>query len=537
MMRFAKTLGGLVVASTAFGGAALPTESPRAVASRVMPTVVRIWIEETMLTGTIIGKDGLVVTCAHIPANVGQSVAVVTQDGRRYAAKVISKLPKPGERRSGKDIALVQMVGAKGLPVASIGRSDARELMAVGYPDTLLLGDNRSQDPAYVRLGTPVKRTYDKEPMELVTSIFGSGGDSGGPLFDLAGNLIGVCHAGETSGSYTRYTRIEALLAGWSKLTSKPRPALSTRRPPAGPALKASVPASIRSAVVEVRSQERWVGFGCVVGEGLIVTKASELGPELRVVLNDIDVALAEVAATDPSRDLALLRLSYAPELTKLIPKIKWSSLPDLPVATPVAVATPLEFTALTGISCYRARPVPPIAGIIPVVTKPAPNGVEITEITDSFFTYRLRRPFFPLRVGDVITQLEGIPVPDPAAFVKLAFEGKKIGKRPRVSGEPIEVTFLRNGKTLKQTVTLEFGATPSSQLVRASSLRYSAFASAIGTDIRIRPEHCGAPVVDDRGRVVGLMVGRAPFIEALILPASEVAKSLDTMLRSLGGR
>ena len=37
-------------------------------------------------------------------------------------------------------------------------------------------------------------------------------------------------------------------------------------------------------------------------------------------------------------------------------------------------------------------------------------------------------------------------------------------------------------------------------------------------------------PVVDAQGRVVGVLIARAPFIESLILPASEVRASLEQL-------
>ncbi len=516
--------------------------SPSSVYKKVMPSVVRIWIGDSMLTGTLIAPDGLVATCAHIPANIGQSVAVVTSDGVRYPAKVISKLAKPGERRMGKDVALVQVLASKKkFPFASIGQSPTTSqtfpLLAIGFPDTLLYGPDRSKDPTYVRFGHPRSSPYQTHPMELYTSIFGSGGDSGGPLFDMNGSLIGICSGADQSGSNMRYTRIEAMLDAWPSLTStRPHRKPSAQKPPQADFTdyRLQVPSQLQSGVVEVRSQERWIGFGCVVDDGLILTKASELGPDLRITMNNSNVALAEVVATDPSTDLALVKLSYAPELTKFCTKVRWQGSVNLPVASLLAIAPTATFSPLTGITSFSPRAVPPIAGIIPCGTKSVADGVEITELWDSYFQFRLRKPTFPLRVGDVITAVEGQPTPNREAYVKLVFEGKRIGQRPRVAGEPVQVTFTRTGKSMTRTVTLEFSESPSMQLVRPSSLRYSGFASAIATDLDIRPEHAGAPVIDAHGRVVGMVIGRAPFIEALVLPANEVNSALRRMLSSL---
>ena len=124
--------------------------------------------------------------------------------------------------------------------------------------------------------------------------------------------------------------------------------------------------------------------------------------------------------------------------------------------------------------------------------------------------------------------------IPNRKTFLKMIRTEQTIGTHPRVSGEPIQVTYLRNGKSMKQSVVLEYSTSRSFQLIWPDSLRYSSFPSAIASDLPIRPEHCGAPVVDNQGRVVGLLIARAPFVESLLLPASEVAASVEKMKRSL---
>lgn len=518
-----------------------PAEQPRslvqAVAKRMTPTVVKLETPDGILSGTIITEDGLVLTCAHIPAEVGTKVTVGLSDGRRLTGLVKSKLPKPGESRRGKDVALVQIRGGGKFAFARLGQSRGLgvedPLVAIGFPDTMLYGEDRWKDPAYVRLGHPVVHPYPTLPTELFTSIYATGGDSGGALFDARGDLVGVCVRGDLSGSNAQYIRMEAAVAGWRTLAG------DRKLPAIGPRVRSAlryrqlalnVAPEIRSAVVEIRSREQWIGFGTVVGDGLILAKASELGPDLRVVLDGGAVALADVAATDPVRDLALVRLTYAPELTKPVKPVRWNPTAALAPGAMVAVATPGDFTPLFGVACFSARPVPPIHGIIPCGGKPVEGGVEVTEIWQSYFEYRLRRPTFPLRVGDVVTHIEGVAVRNREEWVKLVFEGKSIGAHPRVSGEPVRVTFVRDGKTINATTWLEFDRTPSSQLVRASSLRYSGFPSALAVDFRVRPEHSGAPVVDANGQVVGIILARAPFIGALVLPSSEVARSLSIM-------
>ena len=75
----------------------------------------------------------------------------------------------------------------------------------------------------------------------------------------------------------------------------------------------------------------------------------------------------------------------------------------------------------------------------------------------------------------------------------------------------------------------MEFGRRPGCQ--------YSGFPRAIASDLAARPEHCGAPVVDVDGRVVGLLIACAPFIERLILPSTEVKAAVEVMRKSAAAK
>ena len=178
-------------------------------------------------------------------------------------------------------------------------------------------------------------------------------------------------------------------------------------------------------------------------------------------------------------------------------------------------------------------RAIPGIAGAVPCSVEDSPDGARVKEITESIRVYRLRPIPFPLRAGDIITEIEGAAIADAAAFRSLASGAEQIGVHPWVSGEPVRISYRRGGAALQSLITLEFANTPAGQLVRPVSRRYSSFPAAFATDIPARPEHCGAPVVDARGAVVGLLIARAPFIESLVLPAREVATSLAEMMKA----
>jgi S1-C subfamily serine protease len=106
-------------------------------------------------------------------------------------------------------------------------------------------------------------------------------------------------------------------------------------------------------------------------------------------------------------------------------------------------------------------------------------------------------------------------------------------GGHPRVIGEAVQVTCWRKGKAEEVTIQLRSQRSVGFQLVRPCSYRYSGFPAAIASDLAARPKHCGALVVDADGRVVGLLIACAPFIERLILPSTEMRAAAEVMRKS----
>ena len=136
--------------------------------------------------GVIWSSDGLIVTNHHV---VGRASKVeIEHEGARYPGEVIARHPS-------LDLALVE-VDSVDLPAIPIGDSDAvrpgQLAIAVGHP----LGDRLA-----VTLGVVVARR--PEDALLLTDVTLMPGNSGGPMVDAEGRMIGVntLIAGERSFS------------------------------------------------------------------------------------------------------------------------------------------------------------------------------------------------------------------------------------------------------------------------------------------------------------------------------------------------
>jgi serine protease Do len=135
--------------------------------------------------GTIWQRDGLIVTNAHVIARGGR-LTVSLGDGRSFAARVLAQ-----DRHN--DLAALA-IEAHDLPIITPG--DSREVhagqwaMALGHPwgirDAVTSGVVIGAGEDLIELQGMTGREW------LAVSLHLRPGHSGGPLFDVAGRLIGV---------------------------------------------------------------------------------------------------------------------------------------------------------------------------------------------------------------------------------------------------------------------------------------------------------------------------------------------------------
>jgi serine protease Do len=153
-------------------------------------------------TGFIITEDGYVVTNYHVIEDA-TTLTVTLHDGTEYDAQVVGY-------DSGNDVALLK-INATGLTVAPLGDSDelsvGDEVAAIGNP----LGElDFSMTVGYISALDRVINT-DGTPINMMqTDVAINSGNSGGPLFDMHGNVVGITTA-KYSGSTTSGTTIEGL--------------------------------------------------------------------------------------------------------------------------------------------------------------------------------------------------------------------------------------------------------------------------------------------------------------------------------------
>ncbi len=149
---------------------------------QVRQSLVSIQTGGGTASGVIISADGLLLTAAHVPGVPGKEMRVIFEDGSITTAKSLG-LDKT------TDAALAQLKKRdKPWPFVNLSREVIKAqpgewCFALGHPG----GYDKARGPV-LRVGKIVKQTANS----LHTDCVLMGGDSGGPLFNFAGEVIGI---------------------------------------------------------------------------------------------------------------------------------------------------------------------------------------------------------------------------------------------------------------------------------------------------------------------------------------------------------
>ena len=180
------------------------------VAEMVSPSVVVITTEQVVYSqwswygqnqvesgagsGVIISSDGYILTCAHVVD--GASNITVTINDKDYTATLV------GEDTT-SDIAVIK-IDANGLTPATVGDSDSlkvgQNVMAVGNPLGELGGTVTGGMISALNRSVTIQGTNSTNTMSLIqmdASV--SPGNSGGGLFNMNGELVGIVNAKSSS--------------------------------------------------------------------------------------------------------------------------------------------------------------------------------------------------------------------------------------------------------------------------------------------------------------------------------------------------
>ena len=159
-------------------------------------------------SGVIISEDGLVLTAGHVSGEPGKDIHILMPDGKKLKAKSLG-------RSAAADSGLIQITEegkypfVEIAPPATIYRGDW--IFSIGHP-----GGFDKDRGLVLRVGRVIHRSTDT----IQTDCKLIGGDSGGPLFDMLGRVVGIHSRVSKKNEQNYHVTVRAFKRDWYRMLS-----------------------------------------------------------------------------------------------------------------------------------------------------------------------------------------------------------------------------------------------------------------------------------------------------------------------------
>jgi serine protease Do len=217
---FAQSASPVSLDTSAETAAVLSAKSPKSAADlrliqsqlqrvieRALPATVSVEVRGAAGSGVIVNKEGLVLTAAHVVGRSGRRAWVELPDGRRLAARSLGA-------NHDVDAGMIKIDSPPSdLPFTPIG--EGRDLtpgewvVTIGQPGGIV--EDRAPP---VRFG----RVLFRGDGILCTDCKLVGGDSGGPLFNMQGQVVGIHSSIGPMVTHNFHVPISSFRNGWERL-------------------------------------------------------------------------------------------------------------------------------------------------------------------------------------------------------------------------------------------------------------------------------------------------------------------------------
>jgi serine protease Do len=176
------------------------------VLKKALPCTVGLQINGIYGSGVIVSKDGYVLTAGHVSGKPKRDCKIILQDGRVLNGKTLGA-------NHGIDSGLIKITDKGPWPFLEMGTSSdlkkGQWCIVAGHP-----GGFKPDRTPVVRVG----RILDTYKKFIRTDCPLVGGDSGGPVFDMDGKVIGIHSCIGTKITFNIHVPVDTYRDTWDRL-------------------------------------------------------------------------------------------------------------------------------------------------------------------------------------------------------------------------------------------------------------------------------------------------------------------------------
>ena len=434
-MRIKPVLFAFSIASLGFSGeAGAQFPSFADLAEKLTPSVVNISsfsqsetengegntpLSESLGSGFIIDGNGYIITNNHV-VDKAESISITLSDNTKTEARVIGKDPKT-------DLALIKIETKRPLNAVKFGDSDKIRVgdwvLAIGNP----FGLGSSVTAGIV---SAKSRDIESGPYDsfIQTDASINQGNSGGPMFNLQGEVIGISSAifSTTGASQGVGFAIPANLAGWVISQLKEH----------GEVKRGWIGIKIQPNTPEIADS-----LGISANQGVVVSGVTEQGPAQKAGLQAGDIVLSfNRQPIDNTKNLS--RLIAETKIGTPAPIEIWRSGQKQTLTVPIELMpeeTPLSAAKETASDAAETPDNGESLNIIGFTVKeispelaeryklaPSTSGVVVTDILPNSDASRKG-----IKIGDIIVKIDKRNIIGESAFHEYVNDARRENNRP----------------------------------------------------------------------------------------------------------
>ncbi|HRO85292.1 MAG TPA: trypsin-like peptidase domain-containing protein [Niabella sp.] len=520
------------------------------VVAKVSPACVQITTREPLCgnpngvsaSGVCVSVDGIIMTAGHMTMP-NAKYEIIFDDGRRAPAVGLGKIGK-------LDAGLLKITESGVYPFAEMGYSS---VLKEGEPCFSLAYPSSFSNKKVVRLGFIEKMFTNLEgdvrTNIIVNSCIMEPGDSGGPLFDMDGRVIGTRSYIGLNLNENYDVPVDVFRIFWSAL-NKPQSYLtlpdadfnSVKNPVAVKNIfsKTELEKQISDYqkklsryCVKITGDNKTISGALINVQGFqvkkvsserasyIISKNSEIGKHPQVWLNNKKYP-AKIIYCDDSLDLALLKIDVKTNKGLLLKDIDYGERNNYLQGTLLITAKP------NGEGLFSILGTSPFD--IPGFYYTAFLGMKLELKNDSNTVVSIQ-PNSPaaksgLGLGDIINSIDSKQIKTPEGFIK-----QIQSKRP---GDTIRVVRIKSnfGDTLTiilQQRPLQEKKHIAEQFTDGRSERRDGLKGVFIHSLALKPSDCGSPVFDLDKKLIGINIARYSRVGSLAVSGSNILQFLKS--------